>query len=255
MAESTLTLTYTNLLELVGHYLGYGRDSTGYNSQQTADCDKAVQAGYRKFLRTRQWSFLSPRSTVGTVSGTKDYDLADNFGSLRSDRMTILYSSASGAFPEVMQRPEGWIRNERSRASITGYPKYFAIRPKAFTEATGQRWEVLLWPDPDGAYTLEYRYNILRGALSSTNYPVGGEDHAETMELLCLAAAELRNTREVGPMAASAAEALTKSIENDSKMDSAVLGYNSDRSDGRHAVLQAANYSEYNGVIYGDNAP
>ena len=88
MAESTLTQTYTDLLQSVGHLLGYGRDSTAYSTNQTADCDAAVQKGYRWFLHpasipvgkdqspiVHDWSFLTPIATLSLTADDYDIDL------------------------------------------------------------------------------------------------------------------------------------------------------------------------------------
>ena len=45
MAEPTLSLTYTDLTEAVGHFLGYGGTTANWSADQTAEIDDIVQSG------------------------------------------------------------------------------------------------------------------------------------------------------------------------------------------------------------------
>lgn len=261
--ESGLSLTYTDLLGDVGHYLGYGRDTGAYSAAQTADCDAAVQSGYRQFLnppllqgrvRSHVWSFLSPLTTLSTASGTTTYNLPNDFGSL----VGIFTVSSDKRVTQIRVVGEGEIRRLQQMADTQGFPELVAIIPKAFAPATGQRWEIEVWPDPDSVYTIQYRYNLLQGVpLSGTNYPTGGLQHAETIRAFCLAAAERSMNDEKGIWWDRAMERLATSISVDGEMTPDTLGYNGDFqfefADRRNRVR--AFYSEYEGVIYGPNAP
>jgi hypothetical protein len=87
MAESTLTLGYGDLASEVALYLGYGTDYTAWSTNQTAEVDRIVQTGYRRFLtasvaaKPYLWSFLTPDTTLtiwptttAKVSGAPTYD-------------------------------------------------------------------------------------------------------------------------------------------------------------------------------------
>lgn len=80
MAESSLSLTYTELQFAVGHYLGMGA-VTSWSSEDTAVIDMAISSGLRQFYwppavmqdgRTLEtpyeWKFLKPPATLDTIA-------------------------------------------------------------------------------------------------------------------------------------------------------------------------------------------
>ena len=75
MAESTLSLGFTDFMADVADYLGWGRDSTAWGTNRTAELDAMVQSGYRQFLyppvlpgqgAAHRWWFLQPTTTLVT---------------------------------------------------------------------------------------------------------------------------------------------------------------------------------------------
>jgi len=95
MAESALSLKYTDLQLLVGLFLGYNPDPTtwsGYNiapaswsEGQTLEVDRYIQAGIRQFYYPPavegvdpgyEWSFLNPITTLETESAYTTGSLA-----------------------------------------------------------------------------------------------------------------------------------------------------------------------------------
>ena len=91
MAESTLSKSYTDLLDAVGEYLMFPTSTADWTDDQTAQADRYVQDGYRTFLnppvmpeelqtnpksaRAHRWSFLSPAATLalgGTLASASD---------------------------------------------------------------------------------------------------------------------------------------------------------------------------------------
>ena len=261
--ESTLTLTYSNLLTEVSKWLGYGDDTSALSTGETSDCDAIIQAGYRQFLvppvlppgnTSHVWSFLSPKSTFDTVVDEGDYNLPERFAHLAERQMTI---SSSSIYEPIGIRSESEIRDKRRLTTATGTPTIAAIRPRAHPGTTGQRWEILLYPTPDAAYTIEYRYNVLATALSSGNpYPLGGMEHSETILASCLSVAERRKNDTRGVMWEDFMSYLAASVSRDSNMLPKELGYNSDPSMGvRHFKRSCGTYPEYEGTIYGEYAP
>jgi len=197
MAESSLSLTYEDFMEHVARFLGFKDTYADMSDGNRSRADRIVQSAYRQFLNppivppavtAHKWSFLSPESQIVLASGTADYDAPEAFGSLLG---TMTFSTSGNIYTPVILVGEGQIRQERQATEATGYPKWVAIRPKAFSGASATRWEFLFYPEPDGVYTLDYRYNINVNKLNVTNlYPIGGLQHAETMLASCLAAAE-----------------------------------------------------------------
>ena len=80
MAESTLTLSYTDLIEMVGRYLGYGGSSSNWSTDQTNRVDDLIQTGIRQFyyppppFAGHRWTFLHPVTSItgwATASGSR----------------------------------------------------------------------------------------------------------------------------------------------------------------------------------------
>jgi len=92
------------------------------------------------------------------------YDLPADFGGLVNDLF----------YPNEDDDSESYIRTgavERILAlrrdnPDVGDPEQCAVAPKAFTAATGQRWQLWVYPRPDAARIWRYRYNILPAALT-----------------------------------------------------------------------------------------
>lgn len=196
-SESTLSLEYNDLMNLVAYFL-HGKSSADCNAAQRAVIDTAVQNGYRQFLYPPtvegippgyEWTFMRPVTTITTTEDDADQDMPGDFGRLIGDGFTW----ASDAQQPVILADvgEGRIRKLRAAMAETGKPRVAGLRRKAGTGGTGQRWEVLWHPIPDDEYVYEYRYEALTDALSSElPFPLGGMKHAATLRASCLAAAD-----------------------------------------------------------------
>lgn len=258
MAEPTITLAYTDLAQEVGRFLGYGRDSANWSSDQAADVDVCVQGGYRMFLfpppipperEPHRWTFMTPVATLSTVSGDSDYNMPDDFAGL--DGSVGTYSAEAGYSP-INIISEAGIRDLLASADTSGRPIYCATRPKTFDAATGQRWELLLYPEPDAAYSITYRYTVMPNKLSAGNpYPLGGPMHGDTImaAVLAFAAKRFNDESDMGDFMMR----LTASVSLDTASHSAFsLGYNGDNSDSGGLGLRSSrsNTVTYNGVQY-----
>lgn len=115
--------------------------------------------------------------------------------------------------------PEVQMRAMFAANPITGPPKFVAIRPKLLEPGVeGQRFEVLFYPVPDQAYTLEYRYNRIWVKLSTTNkYPAGAAYHGELILQSCLRMVEQRIHNKRGPHHELFLEMLAASQQIDAK--------------------------------------
>lgn len=239
MAEPTITLAYSDFSEEVGRYLGYGRTSGSWSSDQQDDVDVCVNGGYRAFLypppippetESHQWSFMTPTDTVTTAAADSAYDMDDDFGGL--DGVVGTYSAESGYWP-VTVISESQLRTMLAGADTSGRPVYCAIRPKAFDADVGQRFEMLLYPEPDAEYVITFRKIVMPAKLSSGDpYPLGGPRHGETIMSSILAFAEKRFNDEAGIHTQDFITKLAASISLDRTINAPhVLGYNGDRSD------------------------
>lgn len=262
-SQNTLAYTYSDMLTEVSKWVGYGDDTSNLTTGEENDCDAIIQEGYRQFLTppilppshtSHVWSFLTPKTTFTTTADDYDYNLPQDFASMAEVNMTI---SSSSIYSPILVRSESVIRDKRRLSTDTGTPTIAAVRPRAHAGVTGQRWELLLYPTPDAAYTVEYRYTVLAHKLSTSyEYPVGGMQHAKTILDSCLAVAELRKNDIRGPMWDAFITSLAASVSRDMNIYPKELGYNSDPSMGvRHFKRSCGTYPEYEGTIYGEYAP
>jgi len=236
MPESTLTLTYTNLLALVGEFMGVGRTPTG---ESLAKVNDAIDKGYRQFLnpivpgqkKAHRWSFLTPVASITLAAGDYDYPLPDDFGGLMG---TFTYP-ANTTSETIQVTGEGRIRELRAQNPWSGRPRLAALRPVAVT-LSSSRFEVIFWPTPATVEAVTYRYSRLLNRLGVTNlYPVGGAQHSETILECCLAAAEQMWDDQQGLHKQASIERLAASILFDRSQGPDNLGYNADGSDLRAA--------------------
>ena len=150
----------------------------------------------------------------------RDYEMPDNFGGSIIGEMH--YRDTAAKKSNVSIRPQSEIRDRRARSDSSGEMVMAAIRPKASDGTDGQRWEVIFWPDPDAAYTIEYRYHQIQEDLDATNpYPLGGALHFEAIKCSCLARAELILNDEIGVWAHEYQQVLLRSIRRDQAADTA----------------------------------
>ena len=268
--ESTLSLSLTDLRKEVGWYWLGERTSGNWSTDELAQIDDIINSGLRQFYhpspggiaqKGHKWSFMEPTTTLSTVAGTDDYTLSANFGGMIG---IATYATTDNRWQPIETTGEGRIRLLRQRDSGTSQsdPRFMAIRPKSSDGSNGQRFELMLWPTPDKAYTVSYRYHALPSKLTTGNpYPLGGEAHAETILASCLAVAEARQENNAGIHAANFMQRLQASIAYDRHMHTPnVTGYNGDASDQYHLTEQQNRYNNgdvvtYNGSAFYDSNP
>jgi hypothetical protein len=213
MAESTLSLSLTNIKSAIGAYLGISRTAANWSAENLADVVRIINAGERQVYSpsipalsergkpsTHVWSFLKAMATITTANGTQSYDLPDDFsGFIRHDGAVVMYGIEL-AFTTSKDWPltvvEDWRVLEKIQAGTsmpTGItqPLLASVIPKTFTQSTGQRWQIKMWPTPTSTLLINGRYRMTPNAISSdNNFPHGGEPFAELFLESCLAAAE-----------------------------------------------------------------
>ena len=184
--------------------------------------------GYRRFLKPPPlprndnpntppsppwaWSFLNPVASLSLTNGDWDYDLPDDCG-----QVTTNWTYSLGTVEKPIQLvDEKTIRANQSQGNASDAPLMVAIRPKAFSSSTGQRFEAIFYPTPDASYTVRYNYSIEPDDLTPTNkYPVGGSVHSGLFLAACQAEAELRYNQQAGPFAQEFMSKLMASVEHD----------------------------------------
>lgn len=234
MSESTLSISYADLLIEVGGFLGYGVDSTAWNAAKLAEVDRYIQSGIRNFYYPPagyEWSFLNPSTTIATAVGDDAMDLPDALSRITGN---LHFAAALNCTPVTLVS-EGQMMALKARTTTNAKPKCAAIRSKVSDGAGGQRLEIVYWPTPDAIYTLTYRYEAYSGKLTTLKpYPLGGMKHSELIIESCLAVAEQRGNDERGAHTERFAEMLAAGIEIDKKMGArffGMMGENCETSD------------------------
>lgn len=250
MAESTLSLKYSDLVGEVGLFLGYGRGAefgdSAFTTQQQAAIDSCVRSGLRQFYfpppldqsgSSYDWSFLKPTVELTFAQGEDHIDLPDDFGGFEGP--IGLLSTTSQVSWQVPLTGEGNVRQKYSELpEATGRPLLAALAPqKGTTFLRGQRFQMLLFPLADTDYTLQFAYYVLPDYLSgSYPYAYGGMAHAETILESCLAIAEQRLDDASSVHSMKFNERLAASVSLDRRSKPQRLGYNGDNSDGRNRL-------------------
>jgi hypothetical protein len=197
MAESSLSIDYSELTQEVAYFLGYGR-TTSLDTDQKADVDSCIKSGLSQFYNPpkispqqprHKWSFLYPVATLDTVSGTAEYTMPDDFAGIGQP---FTFEPNKTCNP-VTLTSINQIHKHQQLSEAKGTPALAAVVPVKGTGSSGQRWKVIFYPTPDKAYTLTYTYYVLLDMLTDLSpYPYGGAQHRETILESCLSIAESR---------------------------------------------------------------
>ena len=228
MAESSLSITLTELKREVAFFLGWSRDSTAWDNTQNQDFDDIHKRALRMFYfppgqgekPVYEWTFLRKTGSITTANNDYDYDLPDDFGGTILDSSTR-YAAGNGN-RQLKKVDEQIIEQKRALNDKKGAPKYFSVRPKAHAPSSGQRWEMIVYPTPSTATSsaslvISFRYAYIPEQLDATNtYPVGGGQYSEVILAAHLACAEYKQDDEPnGPMMQRFKELLSVAIRND----------------------------------------
>jgi hypothetical protein len=157
-------------------------------------------------------------------------DLPSDFGWIAGGQLWIDSDSVHGAIDfinprDIMQRRLGLVG--------TGTPRYAAVRPKAFVEGTGQRWQLIIHPPPDQSYTIDLPMVVAGNMMTDDNYGRGGAVHSLTLLYCMYAMAEVETGGgKAGQWNDRALGRLATSIKIDMRQKSGRRGYCGDRSDG-----------------------
>lgn len=244
MAESTYTLSRTNLQNQICDIAGLGQAYSSAAAADQARVDNAMKSGLSRFYfsaidpRTgsnHEWSFLNPATSFATTADDYTYTLSDEFDGIIGDPYFV--SSSNGTMQEIRLVSDGVILKHRERSpAATGRPYLAAIQPlvNAAQNTASNRYQMILYPTPDAAYTIGYRHTILPDFLtSSIVFPYGSAAHSHTIYAACLAEFDRLYNDSVGNHEAHYREMLVASIMRDSKSKRVqTLGYCGDPSVG-----------------------
>jgi len=178
-----------------------------------------------------------------------EYDLPAAFGGLEGGLTLISTESPTTSFPQLIVRPSDFVAQYAVADQNPSAPLYVSIVPDDFVGATGQRYRMLLWPQPDLNYAIGYRYNVNLDAMVAGQYHPGGPASAQMAKKCCLAAAELlQSGGAVGTYYNLAMQALATGIAHDISMRPSNLGPSQENSLAVSWDNRLADGFLYNGV-------
>jgi hypothetical protein len=194
---------------------------------------------------------VTEASAITYSLGRVVYDLPSDFAMIDGP---LVYAAGQSILQTPIQRvSEHDLLQELCFLVMSGYPRRYAIRPKAIDMTTNTRYELLLSPSPDAVYTLYYNYRIDIPALDNTNaVPPGGDAHGELYIAACLMAVEEKLHDGIGKNAEIFMRCLAASVSHDRKVAAPdTLGYDREPSDGRDLIDMDTGYvtglTRYNG--------
>lgn len=219
---ANLATTYADVRSEIGGYCGFGTDSAGWDSTQTAYVNAVLKAGLRLFfappllpgqVEVHRWRFLRPLSTLTTTAGQADQTLS---GAPLGIAGPLWYDTADRGGQKVELVDWDTVQERRMAEPCSGEPIIAAIVPIASAGTAVQSYQIRWYPTPAAEYTLRFEYNLDAVLLDGTNtIPMGGPDHARTLIAACLAEAEFRKEMMRGPRYQDFLSALQTSVSID----------------------------------------
>lgn len=243
MPESTLLLTMDDLKAGIADHLGYTRDSDNWTTRHTEQINASLNEGLRQayfppilpgMFAPHVWTFLKPTFTLETIADQTEYDLPEDLFSIDQD-VTIATTTPLAQDPVVrMISPEKLLMH-RQQVEYSSAPIFCAVRTKVADGHSSPRYELMVYPTPDDAYPLTFRYNLIPNALTAdAPYLLGGAVHASMIMASCRQAADaLYNDNPRGATWEEFTTRLAVSIAIDQRAGSpAYLGRNTNRRRG-----------------------
>ncbi len=116
-----------------------------------------------------------------TISATGELAMPETFGGLEGRPALATDETDSPVYLE--ERAADWIRARKTaRYNLTGTPRYYAIEPLTFVEATGQRKQLIVDPTPDSLLIYHAPMIVHWAAMDGDDdYPLGGPMLAATL--------------------------------------------------------------------------
>ncbi|RLI71224.1 hypothetical protein DRO91_05870 [Candidatus Heimdallarchaeota archaeon] len=175
MAQPTSAWTFADYYNAVGERVFNDPAPTG---SVLDTCKRFVNEGYQIFLQSHNWGFMYPTASLTIAIDDTDTDLPDDFGAMYGK----VSRSADDMYDGLEEVTPDEIRRRRALNDVSGIPSLYALSPKEFVPATGQQWEMLIFPKSSAEITLAFQYRRCAALLSgSTDYPLGGALHAMTI--------------------------------------------------------------------------
>ena len=204
----------------------------------------------------------SGKAGVYSITTNAIFRLPDEHAGFTSD---ISFSESDNSYYSIERTSINRILSLRQQnlgqISPSARPLYAAEVPirasdtRAFrtsgTAVRGLRYELHIWPGPNGTFTMHATHNELQDTASMNDYPMGGMAHGETILASCLAAAELKVEDKKGIHWQTFMERLRASVHRDRvQFTPTKFGYNGDKSDSRGQANRYYKPATYNSVEY-----
>ena len=262
--QEDLTLNRKGLMRRVGHTMLAKPNPGAWSHDEKSQVEQVVMDGLRKFYypmimpnerEMHRWGFLYPKQTFNCVGSQYVYELPEDFGAFMGP---MHYSPGSAVlYPHVEEVSESQIEQLRQGGDHTGRTRYFAVRPMLHGEFKGTRYEMLLYPVPDQAYTLHYRYEVNpKFIVQDQEYPLGGQPHSQTILEACLLSADLFRNVARSPHELEYMKCLQASISYDRQLTSPdTLGTDYDGSDRPSDAFSDIHDADLNLVTYTGYSP
>lgn len=172
--DPSLLTSRGQILKRIGVHVGAGPNSKVWTASQAAKIKEIFKEGMRLACNPppipdmrypHQWGWLTPKASITTVANTTTYDLPADYAYIEGP--LTLQPSDYMLYPPLQIQGEFQVRNLLQESQASGRPTTAAVRVKApLDDNDPTRYELVVWPKPDGAYTLDYRYRINPDVLS-----------------------------------------------------------------------------------------
>jgi hypothetical protein len=233
-----LKISRAYLKRRIGYSRKCGPNPETWTHKEAQEIQLILQTGLRKFYHPpvlpgekdrHEWSFLMVRSRISIQDGVYEYDFPDDYAMIDGN---VDFVSETSRYEPLRVVDEHRINSLLQRDDSAGRPIMVSFVAKKLSPL-GTQWKMLVYPIPDGSYTLDYKYlvNPMAGT-DERELPFGGEVHAQTIIEACLAASEELDGQP-GVHSKLFMDNMRASVAHDrSIMSSASLGYNGDPSNG-----------------------
>jgi hypothetical protein len=249
MAESTLALTFQDLVIRVAEYLGVayygpnGDEAAQMPPSATHDremCERIVNDGIRMFVQASpKWRWMRPVYSLAldpTGAGPQNidsdaarYKMPDDFNGDFEGRWR--YATTGAGVADIRCVDESEIRSLRAASNHAGDPYLVAVRPLDTDGANKRKWEAIFYPTPSAAraVTVPYRRYVQKLSNPTDLHPAGAE-HDAVIVAACIAEAELQRDDQAGARMAHYAQLLKNAVSLDQNSAPRRLGQNLDGS-------------------------
>lgn len=226
-----IKVSYDELRRAVGRQLGFDRNPSNWDANQIQDVADIVKAGQWHFywppsLETSApstphlWSFLCVSHQISLSDDTAAYELPDDFVRMQSG----FTFGSDGNYNRLAIIEDEQLRSMQSKSYVKGIPRYAAIRAR--NDRSDEGYELAVYPTPDRAFTIEFRYEKLPSEINAGNqYHLGPAVHSKLLVSACLMEADRTlNPESISPDGGLQAQQFFRQLSASIAVDRQVIG-------------------------------